>query len=140
MSLAVSLETLLHRAAAGHCNESSIRSLVAAGACIDAQNKNGASALHRAVRARTAGVFSCLLEAGANPYLLNHNGPVVELYSTPTNNSWPVIWVAMTGHIPCVVVSCSGVSLTRKSCELTSKTIQQCYDVEAARESKDVVR
>lgn len=67
-------DAVLNEHYSASAQESSIRSLVAAGAFINAQDKNGASALHRAVRTRAAAAVDCLLEAGANPYLLNHNG------------------------------------------------------------------
>jgi ankyrin repeat protein len=51
-----------------------IRSLLDAGAEIDAQDKNGATALHRAVRTRCAAATRLLLDAGANPTLKNKPG------------------------------------------------------------------
>ena len=51
-----------------------IRCLLDAGADIDAQDKNGATALHRAVRTRCAAATGCLLEAGANLTLKNKPG------------------------------------------------------------------
>jgi ankyrin repeat protein len=51
-----------------------IRSLLDAGAEVDAQDKNGATALHRAVRTRCAAATRVLLEAGANPTLKNKPG------------------------------------------------------------------
>jgi hypothetical protein len=51
-----------------------IRCLLDAGAEIDAQDKNGATALHRAVRTRCAAATHLLLEAGANPTLKNKPG------------------------------------------------------------------
>lgn len=51
-----------------------IRALLAAGAQIDAQDKNGATPLHRAVRTRCAAAVRCLLEAGADPLILNKPG------------------------------------------------------------------
>jgi len=51
-----------------------IRCLLDAGAEIDAQDKNGAAALHRAVRTRCASATRLLLEAGANPTLKNKPG------------------------------------------------------------------
>jgi len=51
-----------------------IRCLLDAGAEIDAQDKNGAAALHRAVRTRCAAATRFLLEAGANPTLKNKPG------------------------------------------------------------------
>src|SRR5262245_16677977 len=51
-----------------------IRSLIDAGAEIDAQDKNGATGLHRAVRTRCAAAAQLLLEAGANPTLKNKPG------------------------------------------------------------------
>lgn len=51
-----------------------LRLLLEAGANIDAQDKNGATALHRAVRTRCAAAVGCLFEAGANPTLPNLPG------------------------------------------------------------------
>jgi hypothetical protein len=51
-----------------------IRCLLDAGANINAQDKNGAAALHRAVRTRCAAAVRCLLKAGANPTLKNKPG------------------------------------------------------------------
>lgn len=48
--------------------------LLAAGAKINAQDKNGASPLHRAVRTRCAAAVRFLLEAGADPKLKNKPG------------------------------------------------------------------
>ena len=51
-----------------------IRLLLQAGAEINAQDKNGATPLHRAVRTRCASVVDCLLKAGADPALQNMPG------------------------------------------------------------------
>lgn len=51
-----------------------IRCLLEAGAEINAQDKNGATPLHRAVRTRCAAAVSCLLGAGADPMLQNNPG------------------------------------------------------------------
>lgn len=51
-----------------------LRLLLDAGAKVHAQDKNGATALHRAVRTRCAAAVACLLDAGANPALLNLPG------------------------------------------------------------------
>jgi hypothetical protein len=51
-----------------------IRSLLEAGADINAQDKNGASPLHRAVRTRSAAAVQCLLKAGSDPALKNKSG------------------------------------------------------------------
>ena len=51
-----------------------IRLLLNAGANIDAQDKNGATPLHRAVRTRCAAAVNCLLDAGANPAIRNKPG------------------------------------------------------------------
>jgi len=51
-----------------------IRCLLGAGAQINAQDKNGASALHRAVRTRCAAAAKCLLQAGGDPTLKNISG------------------------------------------------------------------
>jgi hypothetical protein len=51
-----------------------IRCLVEAGAQINAQDKNGATPLHRAVRTRGADAVKCLLKAGSDPSLKNKSG------------------------------------------------------------------
>ena len=51
-----------------------IRLLLKAGAPINAQDKNGATPLHRAVRTRCAAAVKCLLEAGADPAIRNKPG------------------------------------------------------------------
>jgi hypothetical protein len=51
-----------------------IRILLDAGAKINAQDKNGAAPLHRAVRTRCAAAVKCLLKAGADPTLKNKPG------------------------------------------------------------------
>src|SRR5262249_4272112 len=48
--------------------------LLAAGARIDAQDKNGATPLHRAVRTRCAAAVRCLLDAGSDPTRRNESG------------------------------------------------------------------
>jgi hypothetical protein len=70
----------LHYAADGSpaCDPTSqvktIRRLLNAGAEIDAPDKNGATALHRAVRTRCVAAVKLLLEAGANPKAKNKPG------------------------------------------------------------------
>ena len=73
----------LHYAADGHLPSpawdaarqvETIRLLLAAGARIDAQDRNGATPLHRAVRTRCAGAVQCLLAAGADPTIRNKPG------------------------------------------------------------------
>jgi hypothetical protein len=73
----------LHYAADGYVNGpawdpkrqvSTVRCLLNAGAHIDAQDKNGATALHRAVRTRCAAAVRFLLDAGADPLLKNKPG------------------------------------------------------------------
>lgn len=73
----------LHYAADGYINGpawdatrqvKTIRCLLDAGADINAQDKNGAVPLHRAVRTRCAAAVRCLLEAGADPTLRNKPG------------------------------------------------------------------
>ena len=51
-----------------------IQCLLDAGADISAQDKNGASPLHRAVRTRCAAAVKCLLERGSDPRLKNKPG------------------------------------------------------------------
>ncbi len=51
-----------------------IRCLLDAGAAINAQDKNGATPLHRAVRTRCAAAVSCLLQAGSDPIIRNKTG------------------------------------------------------------------
>lgn len=51
-----------------------IRCLLEAGAKINAQDKNGATPLHRAVRTRGADAVRCLLDAGCDPLLRNKPG------------------------------------------------------------------
>lgn len=51
-----------------------IRCLLEAGAEVNAQDKNGAAPLHRAVRTRCAAAVQCLLQASADPTLRNKPG------------------------------------------------------------------
>ena len=51
-----------------------IRLLLKAGFNIDAQDKNGATPLHRAVRTRSSAAVKCLLDAGADPTIRNKPG------------------------------------------------------------------
>lgn len=73
----------LHYAADGYLDNPSwnsgrqvamIRLLLKAGSNIDAQDKNGATPLHRAVRTRCAAAVKCLLDAGADPTIRNKPG------------------------------------------------------------------
>src|SRR5207248_6519325 len=51
-----------------------IRVLLKAGSNIDAQDKNGATPLHRSVRTRCAAAVKCFLDAGADPTIRNKPG------------------------------------------------------------------
>ena len=73
----------LHYAADGYINGpgwdanrqvATIRCLLDHGANLHAQDKNGATALHRAVRTRCAAAVRCLLQAGADPTTGNKSG------------------------------------------------------------------
>ena len=73
----------LHYAADGYINGpdwnaerqvETIRCLLDAGAHINAQDKNGAAPLHRAVRTRCAAAMKCLLTAGCDATLKNKSG------------------------------------------------------------------
>ena len=73
----------LHYAADGPSSEpeqiaqnqvATITALLDVGAEIDAQDKNGATALHRAVRTRCGAAVKCLLDRGANPKIHNEPG------------------------------------------------------------------
>jgi ankyrin repeat protein len=73
----------LHYAADGYISDpaydperqvKTIELLLVAGAEVNAQDKNGATALHRAVRTRCAAAVRFLLKAGGNPTLRNKPG------------------------------------------------------------------
>jgi ankyrin repeat protein len=75
--------TPLHYAADGYTIDPSRNSdqqvktilcLLKAGADINAQDKNGATPLHRAVRTRSAAATKSLFEAGCNPIIKNKSG------------------------------------------------------------------
>jgi hypothetical protein len=75
--------TPLHYASDGYINSlewdsrrqvETIRFLLNAGAQKDAQDRNGASPLHRAVRTRCSEAVRSLLRAGCNPVLRNKSG------------------------------------------------------------------
>jgi ankyrin repeat protein len=81
----------LHYAADGYRDAEqqveTIRCLLEAGAEMNAQDKNGAAPLHRAVRTRSSAAVKFLLDAGADPLLKNNPG------STPFH-----LAVQNTGH------------------------------------------
>jgi len=73
----------LHYAADGYLDSPSwnasrqvamINLLLEAGSQIDAQDKNGAAPLHRAVRTRCTDAVKCFLNAGADPMIRNKHG------------------------------------------------------------------
>lgn len=73
----------LHYASDGYINGTAwnatrqvktIRILLDVGAAINAQDKNGATPLHRAVRTRCAEAVRCLLQAGSDSKAKNHSG------------------------------------------------------------------
>ncbi len=73
----------LHYAADGYINGpawdakrqvKTIQRLLAEGADLHAQDKKGATALHRAVRTRCAAAVRCLLRAGGDPTAKNNSG------------------------------------------------------------------
>jgi hypothetical protein len=91
----------LHYAADGYINGpdwnatrqvQTIQCLLDAGANINAQDKNGASPLHRAVRTRCAAAVKCLLERGGNAKLKNKSGSTpfhLAVQNTgPRRNRW----------------------------------------------------
>ena len=51
-----------------------MKGLLDAGSNMDAQDKNGATPLHRAVRTRCSAAVRCLLDAGADPTIRNKSG------------------------------------------------------------------
>ncbi len=58
----------------GTAEYGTIQCLLEAGAEINAQDKNGASPLDRAVRMRSTSAVKCLLQCGSNPTLKNKSG------------------------------------------------------------------
>jgi hypothetical protein len=57
-----------------HRQVSTLQLLLDAGAKLNSQDRNGATALHRATRTRCAEAVHCLLAAGADPALRNESG------------------------------------------------------------------
>ncbi len=79
-----------------------IRILLNAGADIHTRDKNGATALHRAVRTRCAAAVCCLLDAGADPTQKNISGSTafhLAVQNTGRGGSGAEIAIAAQGQI-----------------------------------------
>jgi len=103
-----------------------IRCLLDAGAEIDAQDKNGATPLHRAVRTRCTAAVRCLLEAGSDPILKNKPGSTpfhLAVQNTGRGGSGAAIAIAAQREIIETLLS-SGVSPELR--DGTGKTVRDC--------------
>lgn len=100
--------------------------LLDAGADIDAQDKNGAAPLHRAVRTRCAAAVRFLLKAGCNPTLKNKPGSTpfhLAVQNTGRGGSGADAAIAAQREIICEFLS-SGTSMTIKDGK--GKTVLDC--------------
>ena len=103
-----------------------MRCLLDAGAEINAQDKNGATPLHRAVRTRCAAAVRCLLSAGADPALKNKPGSTpfhLAVQNTGRGGSGAAAAVAAQREIIEELLS-SGVSPDLRSG--SGKTVRDC--------------
>jgi len=103
-----------------------IQCLLDAGASIDAQDKNGATALHRAVRTRCIRAVQCLLRAGSDPRLKNKPGSTpfhLAVQNTGRGGSGAVAAVAAQRQIIAELLS---VGLSPELKTRTGKTVRDC--------------